>query len=203
MFCTRARNRAHKRAPQVIVGWFPSRSSASFCCLVGRMEKDAPGKRDRNARRSNGRRRARQCRDRKSRAVIRVVSALPHMQTPDQDTAAGGGSAPTLRRLSSLRVGARNDARVCAFPSEFQTLWRGGVSVIASILGLTVHLQGAAARPCARTKVHSLPRAGATWCLCERVLERDSGALAGGLGGRLLSSLSKQAVNGSCCRCLW
>lgn len=126
MFCTRARNRAHKRAPQVIVGWFPSRSSASFCCLVGRMEKDAPGKRDRNARRSNGRRRARQCRDRKSRAVIRVVSALPHMQTPDQDTAAGGGSAPTLRRLSSLRVGARNDARVCAFPSEFQTLWRGG-----------------------------------------------------------------------------
>lgn len=172
----------------------------------------APGKPDRSVRRSK---RTQTCssvsRSKEPWSHLGGVTASrrcrPSSGSRARSPLLAGRSAPTLRCLSGLRVGARNDACVCAGRG------RGGglffhththtTSVIASILGLTVHLQGAAARPCARTlscahQGPQLPRCkGASSCWWQQpVLECDAGGRGGGLpaGTRLLSSVCVNSV---------
>lgn len=150
---TRARNHAHRRAPGVIVGSFLPRSSASFCRLA-----------DRQHRGSRIEPRVDQA-DADVLVSVAVEGAVksfgwfycfqhawrrrrwraPASQSRSRLLA---GKAHRPSGVSPGCVAVHGTMHACV-PSRLSS--KHLTSVIASILGLTVHLQGAAAWPSART----------------------------------------------------
>lgn len=181
---TRARNHAHRRAPGLIVGWFLPRSSASFCRLADRQHRGS---------------RIEPRVDPTDADVLVSVAIGGAVKSfgwfgrrrrwraparPEQVTAAGRQSAPTLRCLSRLRGGARNRACVCAFSIEFQTLG-GGVSppYFCHCLHPRSHCTSAGGSSVAERTHTALRAPRSTACsvgpVC--VLECESDSLPGGL----------------------